>query len=196
MARLRAVVVIHAPGLSGMPSRGQRSSGDHERVLDGLLGEVEVAQDPDQGRDRPARLLPEQAVDGLVRGARPPLGQPAVAARLGARRVLGREVDRSVGPRSSRAARPGSCAAISIASSRSVAEICRSRRGPPSSRRTVRRSQRLPVSDPDRRRGRRRLEGLTGPSRPRLADLLGEGVVRLHHCLGGVGRRLFGRFGV
>jgi len=37
--------------------------GDYERLLDRLLGEVEVAEDPDERRDRPSRLEPEQAVD-------------------------------------------------------------------------------------------------------------------------------------
>ena len=37
--------------------------GDDEGVLDRLLGEVEVAEDADQGRDRPSRLAPEQAVE-------------------------------------------------------------------------------------------------------------------------------------
>jgi hypothetical protein len=40
---------------------------DRERVLDGLLREVDVAEDPDQGRERPPRLAPEQAVDDRVR---------------------------------------------------------------------------------------------------------------------------------
>jgi hypothetical protein len=41
---------------------------DHERLLDGLLGEVEVTEDPDQARDRPPRLVAEQAVDELLGG--------------------------------------------------------------------------------------------------------------------------------
>jgi hypothetical protein len=40
---------------------------DRERVLNGLLREVDVAEDPDQGRDRPPRLAPEQTVDDRVR---------------------------------------------------------------------------------------------------------------------------------
>ena len=36
---------------------------DDERLLHRLLGGVEVAEDADQGRDRPSRLVPEQAVD-------------------------------------------------------------------------------------------------------------------------------------
>ncbi|MEA2608326.1 MAG: hypothetical protein QOJ75_569, partial [Chloroflexota bacterium] len=35
-----------------------------------LLGEIEIAQDADQGRDRPALLVAEQAVDNLVGGVR------------------------------------------------------------------------------------------------------------------------------
>jgi hypothetical protein len=31
--------------------------------LDGVLGQIEVTEDPDQGRDRPALLLAEQALD-------------------------------------------------------------------------------------------------------------------------------------
>ena len=37
--------------------------GDDERVLNGLLGPVEVAQNANEGGDRPSRLVPEQTVD-------------------------------------------------------------------------------------------------------------------------------------
>lgn len=37
-----------------------------DRVLDRALREVEVAEDPDQGRDRPPLLLAEQVVDDLA----------------------------------------------------------------------------------------------------------------------------------
>jgi hypothetical protein len=37
---------------------------DEERLLDRLLGELEVAQRPREGGDRPSRLAAEQAVDG------------------------------------------------------------------------------------------------------------------------------------
>ena len=57
-------MVIQAPGFAGGPSRGHRSSAVEPRLLDRVLGEVEVAEDPDQGGDRPSRLSPEQAVDG------------------------------------------------------------------------------------------------------------------------------------
>ena len=43
--------------------------GDEEGVLHRLLGEVEVAEHADERRDRPSRLVSEQAVDGLVRNA-------------------------------------------------------------------------------------------------------------------------------
>jgi hypothetical protein len=50
-------------GVVGHPLPRPSLDGDGEGLLDGLLGQVEVADDPDQGRDRPPRLLPEQAVD-------------------------------------------------------------------------------------------------------------------------------------
>jgi hypothetical protein len=37
-----------------------------EGLLDGVLGEIEVAEDPDQRGDRPPRLAPEQAVDNGI----------------------------------------------------------------------------------------------------------------------------------
>jgi hypothetical protein len=40
--------------------------GDDERLLDRLLGEIEVAEDPDKRGDRPPRLAPEQAVDEIA----------------------------------------------------------------------------------------------------------------------------------
>jgi len=36
---------------------------NRERLLDRILGGVEIAEDPDQRGDRPPRLAPEQAVD-------------------------------------------------------------------------------------------------------------------------------------
>ena len=36
---------------------------NEERVLDGVLGDVEAARRPDQGRDRTSRLASERAVD-------------------------------------------------------------------------------------------------------------------------------------
>ena len=77
--------MIQAPGLSGTPSRGQRSSATRERVLDRVLGEVEVAEGADQRRDRPPRLTPEQAVDDLVGVA---ATRPALRLRCAVRRPL------------------------------------------------------------------------------------------------------------
>ena len=42
---------------------------DYERLLDGLLREVEIADRPDERRDRPPRLTSEQAVDDCGRTA-------------------------------------------------------------------------------------------------------------------------------
>jgi hypothetical protein len=38
-----------------------------ERLLHGVLGQFEVAQDPDQGCNRSTLLLPEQSVDDVAR---------------------------------------------------------------------------------------------------------------------------------
>jgi len=45
--------------------------------LDRLLGQVEVARQPDQRRDRPPRLLAEDAVDGPGR-----VGHPSTIGRI------------------------------------------------------------------------------------------------------------------
>ena len=68
IARFRAVVVIHAPGIGRDAALRPRLERADERVLDRLLGEVEVARHPDQRRDRPALLLAEQPIDGVVGG--------------------------------------------------------------------------------------------------------------------------------
>ena len=59
------------------PALGRR----RERVLDGLLGEVPVADGADQRRDRPPEVLAEQAVDGAGCDA---LAQDAVCLALAA----------------------------------------------------------------------------------------------------------------
>ena len=76
IARLRAAVTIHAAGLSGTPSRGQRSSATSERVLHRLLGAVEVAEDAREDGDRLPRLAPEQAVDDVAAWRPRPLTLP------------------------------------------------------------------------------------------------------------------------
>jgi hypothetical protein len=50
-----------------------------ERLLDGLLGQVEVAEDTDERRDGSPRLVSEQAIDDLARG-RVSRGQSAPTA--------------------------------------------------------------------------------------------------------------------
>ena len=64
MARLRAVRISHARGLSGQPSVGHRSAGAGEGVLRGLLGDVEVAEETDEDGDDAAPVLPEDVVVG------------------------------------------------------------------------------------------------------------------------------------
>ncbi len=59
MARRRAVVVSQPPGLGGTPVAGHCSRRDHERLLDHLLGDVDVAEETDQGGDDPTGFLPE-----------------------------------------------------------------------------------------------------------------------------------------
>ena len=49
MARLRAVVTSHAPGLLGTSVARPALRGDREGLLRGFLGEVEVAEEADQG---------------------------------------------------------------------------------------------------------------------------------------------------
>ena len=66
MARLRAVVVIQAPGLSGTPVDRPALQRRDVGVRDRLLGEVEVAEDADQRGDHPPVLLAEDAGDGVV----------------------------------------------------------------------------------------------------------------------------------
>jgi hypothetical protein len=51
-----------------------------EGVLNGLLGEIEVTQHPDEGRDRPPRFLAEQAVDQRVSGVRRQTGRAGADA--------------------------------------------------------------------------------------------------------------------
>ena len=75
MARLRAVVVIQPPGLGGRPSRRPPAQRDGERVLDRILGDVDVAEDADQGGHRSAGLLAKDLADlGLV--------EPSCSVRL------------------------------------------------------------------------------------------------------------------
>ena len=95
--------------------------GHDEGFLDRFLGDVEVAEDPDQGRNRPARLLAEQALDDgagvSLLGQRPRrLARRCVGALAGRSSKIGRT---SIEP----CRAPGMRAAASIASSRSWASI-------------------------------------------------------------------------
>jgi hypothetical protein len=51
------------PRIARDPVPGPALQSDEERLLNRLLGEVEVSDGPDERRDRPPRLVPEQAVD-------------------------------------------------------------------------------------------------------------------------------------
>ena len=55
--------MIQPAGLGGSPSDGQRCDRRGERVLDRLLGDVDVAEDADQDRHRAAVLLAEDTLD-------------------------------------------------------------------------------------------------------------------------------------
>ena len=63
IARLRAVVTIQAPGLGGQPESGHLSTAMRERLLNRILGDVDVAEGADQRGDRTARLLAERSGD-------------------------------------------------------------------------------------------------------------------------------------
>src|SRR5262249_1639074 len=87
-----------------------------EGVLHRLLGEVEVAEDTDQRRDRPTRFLTEQAIDGGVVVA-PVVRQPNWFITSGAlKSTIGRT---SIEPNFAPGHAPPSCSA----SSRSFASI-------------------------------------------------------------------------
>ena len=64
MALKRPVDTSQARGLSGTPSRGQRSTRRDERVVQRLLGAIEIAEQANQrGEDAPR----VGAIDGLDR---------------------------------------------------------------------------------------------------------------------------------
>lgn len=60
---MRAVVLSHAPGLRGTPSRGQRSSARVKASCAHSLGEIPVAGPANQARDDPTPLVAERFVD-------------------------------------------------------------------------------------------------------------------------------------
>ena len=66
IARLRAVVTSQAPGFVGMPVARPALGGDRERLLRGLLGEVEVAEEADQRGEHAAPLVAEASARGCA----------------------------------------------------------------------------------------------------------------------------------
>ena len=65
IARLRAVVISQAPGLAGVAVARPALGGDRERLLRGFLGEVEVAEEADQGGEDAAPLVAEDLLEGV-----------------------------------------------------------------------------------------------------------------------------------
>jgi hypothetical protein len=66
---LRAVVTIHPAGVVRDAVGPPPGGGGDERVLDGVLGEGEVAEQPRQGRHGLAVTLSEGALDVVHAGA-------------------------------------------------------------------------------------------------------------------------------
>ena len=160
IARRRAAVVIHAPGLAGTPSRRHAVTARLERVLHGVLGELEVAGLPDQGgqHDRPllAERLGDRGRDRRRRRSRQVSSRP----RPTARRRAG-----APSPTTPRPARPGA----PRSSPSAPAGSARPARAPRRGRRTRRGSSR-PAPPWSPRTGRRRSP--CSPSRTRTVVAL------------------------
>ena len=82
IARCRAVVTSQARGLAGTPSRGQRSAAIAEPLLGGFLGEVEVAEEADQGREDASPLLTEGLLEHYSASGRTSIAPPIEAAGM------------------------------------------------------------------------------------------------------------------
>ena len=67
IALLRPTLTSQARGLDGSSASGQRSSATANGFLQRILGEIEIADEADQGRQRPARLVAKDFFD-LGRG--------------------------------------------------------------------------------------------------------------------------------
>ena len=63
IAALRATVWVQAPGRARNACAGPALERCRERVLHRVLGELEVAEDADQGREDTAPLVPEDALE-------------------------------------------------------------------------------------------------------------------------------------
>ena len=63
MARLRAVVTIHPPGLGGTPSDGHRATATVNASWTDFLGGVDIAEEADQGGDAATVLAAEDSLD-------------------------------------------------------------------------------------------------------------------------------------
>jgi hypothetical protein len=67
-------------GIVGQPALGPALERDQERVLDRLLGAVEIAEDAGEDGDRLSRLAPEQTVDeNALRSRQDAAAEPALA---------------------------------------------------------------------------------------------------------------------
>ena len=64
IALLRAVLMIHARGLSGTPAGPPMIDRGRKGFLRRLFGQVEVADEPDQRRDDTAPIGAVEVVDG------------------------------------------------------------------------------------------------------------------------------------
>ena len=64
MARLRAVTVSQARGSAGTPVARPRVQRAHDRVLHGVLGELQAAGVPDQGGEHAPALVAHEADEG------------------------------------------------------------------------------------------------------------------------------------
>ena len=95
IARLRAVVTSHAPGLRRRAVARPALGGDRERLLRGLLGEVEVAEEADQGGQHAAPLVAEDLLDQRRTAPRAaaPRPQPPEPGGRDPRRELERRVE-------------------------------------------------------------------------------------------------------
>ncbi len=69
IALRRAVVSSHPAGLSGIPSSGPVGCGRLHRVVQRVLGQIEVPQDPDQDGQQPAAIGCVDGFERPVRGA-------------------------------------------------------------------------------------------------------------------------------